>query len=45
MQFELTKEFLQVLNVAVEGNNEEKVLELIESLHPADIADIATPSM
>lgn len=40
MQFELTKEFLEELNVAVVGNAEEKVLELIKGLHSVDIAEI-----
>jgi magnesium transporter len=40
MQFELTKEYLEELNTAVESNVETKVLELIEGLHPADIAEI-----
>ncbi|MCB9360390.1 MAG: magnesium transporter [Flavobacteriales bacterium] len=40
MQFELTKDFLDILNFAVEENNEAKVLELIDGLQPADIAEI-----
>jgi magnesium transporter len=40
MQFELTKDFLDTLNFAVEQSNEAKVLELIEGLQPADIAEI-----
>ncbi len=40
MQFELTKEFLEELNVAVASNAEEKVLELIKGLHSVDIAEI-----
>jgi len=40
MQFELTKEYLEELNTAVENNSEAKVLELIEGLHPVDIAEI-----
>ena len=40
MQFELTKEYLEELNTAVEGNVEAKVLELIEGLHAVDIAEI-----
>lgn len=40
MQFELTKEYLEELNAAVEGNVETKVLELIEGLHAVDIAEI-----
>lgn len=40
MQFELTKEYLEDLNTAVEGGLEGKVLELIEGLRPADIAEV-----
>lgn len=40
MQFELTKEFLATLNKATENKEEDQVLELIEGLHPADIAEI-----
>ena len=40
MQFELTKEYLEELNIAVESNAEAKVLELIEGLHAVDIAEI-----
>jgi len=40
MQFELTKDFLETLNLAVEVNNEAKVLELIDGLQSADIAEI-----
>jgi magnesium transporter len=40
MQFELTKEYLEELNIAVEGNVDVKVLELIEGLHAVDIAEI-----
>lgn len=40
MQFELTREFIESLNFAVEENNEAKVLELIDGLQPADIAEI-----
>jgi len=40
MQFELTKEFLEELNVAVASNAEEKVQELIKGLHSVDIAEI-----
>lgn len=40
MQFELTKDFLDTLNFAVEENNEARVLELIDGLQPADIAEI-----
>ena len=40
MHFELTKEYLDNLNAAVESNVEAKVLELIEGLHPVDVAEI-----
>jgi magnesium transporter len=40
MQFELTKEYLEQLNTAVESNIEAKVLELIDGLHAVDIAEI-----
>lgn len=40
MQFELSKEYLEKLNITVESNNEVKVLELIEGLHAVDIAEI-----
>ena len=40
MQFELTKEYIEALNIAVESNLSEKVLELIDGLHPADVAEI-----
>ena len=40
MQFELTKEYLEELNTAVESKAEAKVLELIEGLHAVDIAEI-----
>ena len=40
MQFELTKEYLEELNSAVEGKIEDKVQELIEGLHAVDIAEI-----
>ena len=40
MQFELTKEYLEELNIAIESNAEAKVLELIEGLHAVDIAEI-----
>ena len=40
MQFELTKEYLEELNNAVQSNVETKVMALIEGLHPADIAEI-----
>ncbi len=40
MQFELTREYLEALNLAVKSNDTEKVLELIEGLHPVDIAEI-----
>ena len=40
MQFELTKEYLEELNIAVEGNVEKEVFALIEGLHAVDIAEI-----
>ena len=40
MQFELTKPFLDELNLAVESKNEATVLALIEHLRPVDIAEI-----
>ncbi|MCB0408570.1 MAG: magnesium transporter [Flavobacteriales bacterium] len=40
MQFELTKEYLEGLNLAIQSNEEAKVLELIDGLRPADIAEI-----
>ena len=40
MQFELTKEYLEQLNSAVEDKVETKVLELIEGLHAVDLAEI-----
>ncbi len=40
MQFELTKEYLEQLNTAVEGSVEAKILELIDGLHAVDIAEI-----
>lgn len=40
MQFELTKQFLDELNLAVESKNEANVLTLIEPLRPVDIAEI-----
>lgn len=40
MQFELTKEYLEELNLAIQSSEEAKVLELIEGLRPADIAEI-----
>jgi magnesium transporter len=40
MPFELTKEYLEKLNVAVDSNMEEKVLELIDGLHAVDIAEV-----
>ena len=40
MQFELTKQYLEKLNTAIDGGVENKVLVLIEGLHAADIAEI-----
>jgi magnesium transporter len=40
MQFELTKEYLQNLRAAIERNDEEALLELVNELHPADLGEI-----
>ena len=40
MQFELTKAYLEELNIAVESSAEAKVLALIDGLHAVDIAEI-----
>ena len=40
MNFELTKEFLQELSLAVAKRNGNYVSEKIQDLHPADIAEI-----
>jgi len=40
MQFELTKQYLEKLNTAIDGGVENKVLELIKGLHAADISEI-----
>jgi len=40
MPFELTKEYLEELNTFISEGLETKTLELIEGLHPADIAEI-----
>ena len=40
MNFELTKEYLEELNSAVESKAEDKVNELISGLHAVDIAEI-----
>jgi len=40
MQFELTKQYLEKLNTAIDGGVENIVLDLIEGLHAADIAEI-----
>ncbi|MFO7879983.1 MAG: magnesium transporter [Bacteroidales bacterium] len=40
MQFEITQEFIDELKAHIANQNEEKVLELLDSLHPADIAAI-----
>jgi magnesium transporter len=40
MQFELTKEYLDNLRAAIERNAESALLELVNDLHPADIAEI-----
>ncbi len=39
-QFELTKEFLEELSLAIEGNDQLFVEENIHNLHPADIAEV-----
>jgi magnesium transporter len=40
MQFELTKEYLDTLRDAVYRNDEPALLELVNDLHPADIAEV-----
>ena len=40
MHFELTKQYLEKLNTAIDGGVENKVLELIKGLHAADISEI-----
>ena len=40
MQFELTKQYLEKINTAIDGGVENIVLDLIEGLHAADIAEI-----
>ncbi|MDF1674010.1 MAG: magnesium transporter [Vicingaceae bacterium] len=40
MQFELTKEFIENLNVLVDNKDANKVLEHVEGLHAVDIAEI-----
>lgn len=40
MQFELTKEYLNVLRDAIENSNQEFLIAEMDKLHPADIADI-----
>ncbi|MDC1221323.1 magnesium transporter [Salibacteraceae bacterium] len=40
MQFELTKEYLDNLRAAIERNAESALLELVNDLHPADVAEI-----
>jgi len=40
MNFELTKDFLASLRIAIEKNDEKFVLENIVDLHPADIAEV-----
>ncbi len=40
MQFELTKQFIEDLNLAVAEKNADKLDELLEGLHPVDIAEI-----
>lgn len=40
MNFELTKEFLEQLEVAIDATDEHKMIELVGDLHAADIAEI-----
>lgn len=40
MQFELTKEFLEEIRETIEGKKTEVLKNLLENLHPADIAEI-----
>ncbi|MEX2595445.1 MAG: magnesium transporter [Salibacteraceae bacterium] len=40
MQFELTKEYLGDLRVAIERNDEAALIELVHDLHPADLGGI-----
>jgi magnesium transporter len=40
MQFELTKEYLEDLRAAIARNEEISLLELVNELHPADVAEI-----
>ena len=40
MQFELTKEYIDTLKAAIERNAESSLLELVNDLHPADVAEI-----
>lgn len=40
MQFELTREYIQDLKFLVEIKDNEQILNIFNSLHPADIADI-----
>lgn len=40
MQFELTKQFLEELNIAVSEKAQQKVNELIDGLHAVDVAEI-----
>lgn len=40
MQFELTKEFIDLLQDHIEKNDEVTVFEMVKDLHPADIAEI-----
>lgn len=39
-QFELTHEFLSRLEELVDAGNKEQVQEMLQDLHPADIAEI-----
>ncbi len=40
MNFELNREFIDNLRMLIEANDEKQVAELLEELHPADIAEI-----
>jgi magnesium transporter len=40
MKFELTKEYIQNLSTLIETRDDEELLDIFHSLHPADIADI-----
>jgi len=40
MQFELTREYIDVLKTIIENKNEAEAIALMDELHPADIAEI-----